>query len=162
MIHIIAAIAENGVIGKDNRIPWEIPADLAHFKSLTAGHTVIMGRKTFESFPNGALPGRRNIVITRQGDYNADGIEVANSLQAAIDTIIDTNEAFIIGGGEIYNQALPLCSRLYLTEIDSEIADADTFFPEINRDEWEIFEQSDIKQDPRSGVQFRFTCLSRK
>ncbi len=161
-ISIIVAITRNNAIGRGGDLLFHISEDLKQFKAVTMGHPIIMGRKTFESFPNGALPGRRNIVITRQGDYNADGIEVANSLQAAIDTIIDTNEAFIIGGGEIYNQALPLCSRLYLTEIDSEIADADTFFPEINRDEWEIFEQSDIKQDPRSGVQFRFTCLSRK
>lgn len=161
-ISIIVAITRNNAIGRSGDLLFHISEDLKQFKAVTMGHPIIMGRKTFESFPNGALPGRRNIVITRQGDYNADGIEVANSLQAAIDTIIDTNEAFIIGGGEIYNQALPLCSRLYLTEIDSEIADADTFFPEINRDEWEIFEQSDIKQDPRSGVQFRFTCLSRK
>lgn len=161
-ISIIVAITRNNAIGRSGDLLFHISEDLKQFKAVTMGHPIIMGRKTFESFPNGALPGRRNIVITRQGDYNADGIEVANSLQAAIDTIIDTNEAFIIGGGEIFNQALPLCSRLYLTEIDSEIADADTFFPEINRDEWEIFEQSDIKQDPRSGVQFRFTCLSRK
>ncbi len=161
-ISIIVAITRNNAIGRGGDLLFHISEDLKQFKAVTMGHPIIMGRKTFESFPNGALPGRRNIVITRQGDYNADGIEVVNSLQAAIDSIIDTNEAFIIGGGEIYNQALPLCSRLYLTEIDSEIADADTFFPKINRDEWEIIGQSDIKQDPRSGVQFRFTCLSRK
>lgn len=160
-ISIIVAVTRNNAIGRSGDLLFHISEDLKQFKAITMGHPIIMGRKTFESFPNGALPGRRNIVITRQGDYNAENIEVVNSLQAAIDAVKDVDNAFVIGGGEIYRQALPLCSRLYLTEIDTEIADADTFFPEIN-DEWEITEQSDIKQDPRSGVQFRFTCLSRK
>lgn len=160
-ISIIVAVTRNNAIGRSGDLLFHISEDLKQFKAITMGHPIIMGRKTFESFPNGALPGRRNIVITRQGDYNAENIEVVNSLQAAIDAVKDVDNAFVIGGGEIYRQALPLCSRLYLTEIDTEIADADTFFPEIN-DEWEITEQSDIKQDPRSGVQFRFTCLYRK
>lgn len=160
-ISIIVAVTRNNAIGRSGDLLFHISEDLKQFKAITMGHPIIMGRKTFESFPNGALPGRRNIVITRQRDYNAENIEVVNSLQAAIDAVKDVDKAFVIGGGEIYRQALPLCSRLYLTEIDTEIADADTFFPEIN-DEWEITEQSDIKQDPRSGVQFRFTCLSRK
>lgn len=161
-ISIIVAITRNNAIGRSGDLLFHISEDLKQFKAVTMGHPIIMGRKTFESFPNGALPGRRNIVITRQGDYNAENIEIVNSLQAAVDAVKDTDEAFVIGGGEIYRQALPLCSRLYLTEIDTEITDADTFFPEINCNEWEIAEQSDIKQDPRSGVQFRFTCLSRK
>ncbi len=160
-ISIIVAVTRNNAIGRSGDLLFHISEDLKQFKAITMGHPIIMGRKTFESFPNGALPGRRNIVITRQRDYNAENIEVVNSLQAAIDAVKDVDKAFVIGGGEIYRQALPLCSRLYLTEIDTEIADADTFFPEIN-DEWEITEQSDIKQDPRSGVQFRFTCLYRK
>lgn len=161
-ISIIVAITRNNAIGRGGDLLFHISEDLKQFKAVTMGHPIIMGRKTFESFPNGALPGRRNIVITRQEDYSANGIELVNSLQSAIDAVTDTDEAFVIGGGEIYRQALPLCSRLYLTEIDAEIADADTFFPEINREEWEIINQSEIKEDSRTGTQFRFTCLSRK
>ena len=161
-ISIIVAITRNNAIGRSGDLLFHISEDLKQFKAVTMGHPIIMGRKTFESFPNGALPGRRNIIITRQEDYSANGIELVNSLQSAIDAVTDTDEAFVIGGGEIYRQALPLCSRLYLTEIDAEIADADTFFPEINREEWEIINQSEIKEDPRTGTQFRFTCLSRK
>ena len=160
-ISIIVAITRNNAIGRGGDLLFHISEDLRQFKAITMGHPIIMGRKTFESFPNGALPGRRNIVITRQESYTAPGIETVGSLQEAIDAVKDIDTAFVIGGGEIYKQALPLCSRLYLTEIDAEIADADTFFPTINADEWEITEQSDIKQDPRTGTQFRFTCLSR-
>lgn len=161
-ISIIVAITRNNAIGRGGDLLFHISEDLRQFKAITMGHPIIMGRKTFESFPNGALPGRRNIVITRQGDYDAENIEIVNSLQAAVDAVKNVDEAFVIGGGEIYRQALPLCSRLYLTKIDTEIADADTFFPEINNNEWEIADQSELKHDPRSGVQFRFTCLSRK
>lgn len=161
-ISIIVAITRNNAIGRKGDLLFHISEDLRQFKSITMGHPIIMGRKTFESFPNGALPGRRNIVISRQHDYAAPGIDVTSSLADAIDSLQQCDEAFIIGGGEIYRQALSLCTKLYLTEIDIDITDADTFFPQINRDEWDIVTQSETKQDPRSGVNFRFTCLSRK
>lgn len=161
-ISIIVAITRNNAIGRKGDLLFHISEDLRQFKSITMGHPIIMGRKTFESFPNGALPGRRNIVISRQCNYNAPSIDIASSLTDAIDSLQQCDEAFIIGGGEIYRQAMPLCTKLYLTEIDIDITDADTFFPQINRDEWEIVTQSETKQDPRSGVNFRFTCLSRK
>ncbi|MBQ9073819.1 MAG: dihydrofolate reductase [Muribaculaceae bacterium] len=161
-ISIIVAITRDNAIGRGGDLLYHISEDLKRFKAITMGHPIIMGRKTFESFPNGALPGRRNIVITKQTVYTAPGIEIAGSLQEAFDIIEGCDEAFVIGGGEIYRQAMPFCSRLYLTEIDANIDNADTYFPSINDDEWIITEQSDERHDPRTGVSYRFTCLSRK
>ncbi len=161
-LSIIVAVAGGNAIGRKGDLLFHISEDLRQFKAVTMGHPIIMGRRTFESFPNGALPGRRNIVITRQSDYSVPGAEVVHSLQEAIDAAADAEEAFVIGGGEVYRQALPLCGRLYLTEIDAEVPDADTFFPEIDRSEWEIDSESEPKTDPRTGVVFRFVCLSRK
>jgi dihydrofolate reductase len=133
---VIAAVARNGVIGLDNRLPWHLPADLKHFRALTLGHTVIMGRKTWESLPAGfrPLPGRRNIVVTRDGSYRAEGATVASSLPAAI-AATDGGEAFVIGGAELYKAALPLADGLQLTEIGA-IFDGDTHFPAIDHDQW--------------------------
>lgn len=149
-------------IGRGGDLLFHISEDLRRFKALTMGHPIIMGRKTFESFPNGALPGRRNIVITRQVDYVANGAETVGSLQQAIDAVEQCDEAFVIGGGEIYTQALPHASKLYLTIIDADVADADTFFPQIDPAQWETIEEREVKQDPRSGATYRFICLSRK
>ena len=161
-ISIIVAVTKNMAIGRGGDLLFHISEDLRQFKVLTMGHPIIMGRKTFESFPNGALPGRRNIVITRQADYVADGAETVGSLQQAIDAVEQCDEAFVIGGGEIYSQALPHASKLYLTIIDADVADADTFFPQIAPAQWETIEESEVKQDPRSGATYRFICLSRK
>jgi dihydrofolate reductase len=118
---IIAAVAKNGVIGRNNELIWNIPADMAHFKALTAGHTVIMGRKTWESLPPRfrPLPGRRNIVISRQVDYPAPGAEVADSLESALDLASTAATVFIIGGEQIYTQAMALADRLEITEVIS-------------------------------------------
>lgn len=161
-ISIIVAVTKNMAIGRGGDLLFHISEDLRRFKALTMGHPIIMGRKTFESFPNGALPGRRNIVITRQVDYVANGAETVGSLQQAIDAVEQCDEAFVIGGGEIYTQALPHASKLYLTIIDADVADADTFFPQIDPAQWETIEESEDKQDPRSGATYRFICLSRK
>ena len=136
MLTLIAAIARNGVIGVDNRLPWRLRADLKHFKALTLGHTVIMGRKTWDSLPARfrPLPGRRNIVVTRDGSYRAEGATVANSLPAAV-IEADGGEAFVIGGAELYAAALPLADRLQLTEIDAAF-EGDTHFPAIDHDQW--------------------------
>ena len=137
-IVIIAAVARNRVIGKDNRLLWSIPEDMAHFKALTAGHTVVMGRKTWESLPPRfrPLPGRRNIIISRQTDYAAPGAEVANSLEVALKLASTAATVFVIGGEQIYSQALAVADRLEITEVDLE-PQGDTWFPEIAAVDWE-------------------------
>ena len=135
---IVAAVARNRVIGKDNRLLWNIPEDMAHFKTLTAGHTVVMGRKTWESLPPRfrPLPGRRNIVITRQADYAALGAEVAYSLENALKLASTAATVFVIGGEQIYRQALAIADRLEITEVDRE-PDGDAWFPQIAAVDWE-------------------------
>jgi dihydrofolate reductase len=136
-IVIIAAVAKNRVIGKDNRLLWNIPEDMAHFKALTAGHPVIMGRKTWESLPPRfrPLPGRRNIVISRQADYAAPGAEVADSLEIALKMASTVALAFVIGGEQIYRQAMAVADRLEITEVELE-PEGDAWFPEIATVEW--------------------------
>ena len=136
LLTLIAAVARNGVIGIDNRLPWRLPADLKHFKALTSGHAVIMGRKTWESLPANfrPLPDRRNIVVTRNAGYSAAGATVVLSLPAAIDAA-EGGEAFVIGGAELYAAALPLADRLQLTEIGTTF-EGDTYFPAIDTRQW--------------------------
>jgi len=136
LLTLIAAVARNGVIGIDNRLPWHLPADLKHFKALTTGHAVIMGRKTWESLPEKfrPLPGRHNIVVTRNGDFRAEGATVVSSLPAAV-AAAQSDEAFVIGGAALYTTALALADRLQLTEIDAAF-DGDTHFPAIAPQEW--------------------------
>ena len=137
-IVIIAAVAKNRVIGKDNTLIWNIPEDMAHFKALTSGQTVIMGRKTWESLPPRfrPLPGRHNIVISRQADYEAPGAELAGSLELALQLASPAETAFIIGGEQIYRQAMAVADRLEITEVELE-PEGDTWFPEIPPAEWE-------------------------
>lgn len=129
-LNLIAALAKNRVIGIENRLPWKLPEDLAHFKALTIGHPILMGRKTFESLGR-PLPGRRNIVITRNADYAPVGCEIAPSIPAAIDLCEGAQEIFFIGGAELYKQVLPLVDRMYLTEVQIE-AQGDAWFPEFD------------------------------
>lgn len=131
-ISIIAAIGKNRELGKNNKLLWSIPEDMLHFKNTTMGHPVLMGRKTFESIGK-PLPGRTNIVITKNKDFKAEGVLVAHSLEGAISLgeSRDPNEIFIIGGGEIYHRALKLADKLYLTVVDGNF-DADTFFPDYS------------------------------
>lgn len=135
-ISLIAAMAENGVIGRGGQLPWRLKADLTRFKQLTMGHSVIMGRKTWESIGR-PLPGRRMIVVTRQVGYGAEGIEVASSLEAALEAAraAGDEEAFVIGGADIYRQALPLVDRLYMTLVLAEV-EGDTKFPAVDWDLW--------------------------
>ena len=139
-LSIIVAVAENGVIGRDNALPWRLPGDLQHFKRVTMGKPVIMGRKTFESMGR-PLPGRCNIVITRNVAYHRAGIEVGTSLAAALALAAplaaagSANEAMVIGGADIYRMALPLADRLYLTEVHASV-DGDSRLPEIDWDQW--------------------------
>jgi dihydrofolate reductase len=129
-VSLVAAVARNGVIGRDNAIPWRIPEDLARFRALTMGHAVVMGRKTWESLPDRfrPLPGRRNVVVTRNPEWAADGAERATSVQDALDLLNHEERVFVIGGAQIYAAALPLADELLLTEIDADI-EGDTLFP---------------------------------
>lgn len=131
---LIAAVARNDVIGRDNKLPWRLSEDLQHFKALTMGHPMIMGRKTWESLP-GKLPGRPHIVITRNPTYQAEGATVANSLHAAVAAAGGVDEVFIIGGAELYAQAFEFADRLQLTEIAADF-DGDAWFPHWNRAAW--------------------------
>lgn len=128
------AVAANGVIGKDNRLPWRLPEDLKRFRALTTGHAIIMGRRTWESLPH-ALPGRQNIVVTRQADYVATGAEVASSLDAALAAVRLPAPAFCIGGGQLYGEALPRADELQVTEIARDF-DGDAWFPPIDARTW--------------------------
>lgn len=155
MIKIIAAITRNGALGRDGDLLFHIREDLKRFKALTMGSPIIMGRKTFESFPKGALPGRRNMVITRDPDYTAPSIETFGSVTEAIDTA--GRDCFIIGGGSIYEQTIGIADELLLTEIDAEDPQADTFFPAIDPSRWSLNEESECYCDPLTGVSYRFT-----
>ena len=159
-IVIIAAVAKNRVIGKDNTLIWNIPEDMAHFKALTSGQTVIMGRKTWESLPPRfrPLPGRRNIVISRNPAYDAPGATLAGSLEEAVRLAQDDAEVFVIGGAEIYRQALPLAQRLYLTEVARDF-DADAFFPEFSASDWTEISRSAAKNC--ADLDFTFAVYQR-
>ena len=156
LISIIVAVAKNGVIGKDNQLLWRLPDDLKRFKQLTLGHPMIMGRKTFESIGK-PLPGRTSIVITNQKDFSVEGIIVAHSLDEALNIArgLEEKEAFIIGGGEIYKQALPLTDHLYVTEVDLVI-DGDTFFEIANPAAWKETERIIHEPDERHALKFEF------
>ena len=158
-IYIVVAIAANNAIGKNNQLLWHLPNDLKHFKEITTGHTVIMGRKTYDSVGK-PLPKRRNIVITRQS-IAVPGCEVANSLQQAIELGKTDGDVYIIGGAEIYKQALPQTDVLYLT-IVHQAFEADTFFPEINLDEWLEMSREDYQPDAKNPLPYSFITLRRR
>lgn len=159
-VSLIVAVAENGVIGKDNDLIWHLPKDMRFFKETTSGHHVIMGRKNFESIPKKyrPLPNRTNIVITRQADYAAEGCVVVNSLEAALAIAKSNgdNEPFIIGGGQIYKLALEgnLVNKVYLTRVHQSF-DGDTFFPELS-EEWKAIESIDHQADEKHACAFSF------
>ncbi|MFP4023420.1 MAG: dihydrofolate reductase [Thiohalospira sp.] len=160
MLSIIVAVSENNVIGKDNDLIWHLPRDLKHFKETTTGHYVIQGRKTYESYGK-PLPNRTNVIITRDKDYTADGCIVVHSLEEALKKAENDSEPFIIGGGKIYEQALPLVDRIYLTKIHHSF-EGDTYFPEINMDEWELTEKHDFEPDEKNKFPFSILVLDRK
>lgn len=160
-ISMIAAMAHNRVIGKDNQMPWHLPADLKHFKAVTLGKPVIMGRKTYESIGK-ALPGRLNIVITRDSTYKLDDAVVVNSPEEALTAAGDCEEVMVIGGGNIYQTFLPRCDRLYLTFIDANI-DGDTQFPDyLQQTTWHVIEQSDYPADVNNCYNLSFKVLVAK
>lgn len=153
MIIMIAAVAENSALGKNNELVWHLPNDFKRFKSLTTGHHIIMGRKTFESFLR-PLPNRTHVVITRQKDYQPEGCIVVDSIEKAIEVCPENKTSFIIGGGEIYNLGLPFADKLEITRVHHSF-EADAFFPEINPDDWtEIQSEFNPKDDKH---QFDYT-----
>lgn len=161
IISIIVAIDENSAIGKDNNLLCHLPNDLKHFKAITQGHPVIMGRKTFESLPKGALPNRRNVVITRNKELNFERCEMVSSLEEAINLCQDETEIFIIGGGTIYKEAIKLADKLYLTRIHHRFEEADTFFPEIKQNEWQEVSREDYESDEKHKYGYSFITLQK-
>ena len=160
MVSIIVAVAQNGVIGRDNKLIWHISEDLKRFKAMTTGHPIIMGRKTFESLGR-PLPNRRNIVVTRNPHYPAEGVEVADSLGEAIGMFTGDEEVFIIGGAEIYRQAMPLADRFYLTEVCHDY-EGDTYYPAWDREEWELVSEERRERGEKFPYPFRFLDYKRK
>ncbi len=158
-ISIIVAADENGVIGKDNRLPWRLPADLKNFRELTLGKPVLMGRKTYESIGK-PLPGRLNIVITRGVGVAIEGCTVVNSLDDAIDAAGDAEELMIIGGAEIYRESLALANRIYLTRVHTAV-EGDTWFPDIDYDEWRETSIEEHASDERNEHAYSFEILER-
>ena len=158
-ISLIAAMGKNREIGDHGKIPWRIPKDFAHFKELTEQHAIIMGRKTFESIGI-ALPNRRNIIITRQKDFHAAGCTVVDSLDAAL-SLAGNGEVFVIGGAEVYREALSKASRMYLTFIDADFS-ADTYFPEFDVDEWREVKVTSGIQDEKNPYHYTFVTFEKK
>lgn len=158
VITIIAAAAKNNEIGKDNKLIWHLSNDLKRFKQLTSGHAIIMGRKTFESFPK-ALPNRTNVVITRDLNYTAENAVVVHSLQEALEITKEDSQPFIIGGGEIYKQALSIAHKIELTRVDHNF-EADTFFPELNNS-WKEIAREDCFKDDKHDYNYSYITYER-
>lgn len=160
MITLIAAAAENNALGKDNAMLWHLPDDFKRFKAITTGHHIIMGRKTFESFPK-PLPNRTHVIITRQKKYAPEGCIVVDSMENAIAACPKDEDIFIIGGGEIYNLGIPFADTIELTRVHDSF-EADAFFPEINRNEWELISEEYHPADEKHKVDFSFQTFARK
>jgi dihydrofolate reductase len=160
-ISIIAALGRNNEIGKGNDLLCRLPADLKHFKEITSGHAVVMGRKTFESLPKVPLPNRRNIVISRNKNLKMEGVEIYTSLDYALVRLIDETEIFIIGGAQIYEQILPVADKLYLTKIHAVFSEADAFFPKINFRKWKETSKETFPSDEKNPYSFTFVEYER-
>nr|AIA15116.1 Dihydrofolate reductase [uncultured bacterium] len=158
-LSIIVAVAENNVIGKDNQLIWRLPADLKHLKALTMGHPMVMGRKTFDSIGK-PLPGRTSIIITRQPNYTVEGCLVVHSLEQAIIEAgnLRTEEAFIVGGAEVYRQSMSITDKIYLTEVHHSF-DGDTFFPKIDPTIWKEVKRESFPADEKNAYDFDFVEL---
>ena len=159
-VSLVAAVARGGVIGHEGRIPWRLPEDVAHFKELTTGHAVVMGRKTWESLPERfrPLPGRRNVVVTRDPGWHAEGAERAASVEDALVLLESQREVFVIGGGEIYAAAFPYADELVLTEIDADF-EADTYFPPWDRRQFRQTARADHQRP--DGLAYSFVTYTR-
>ncbi|MDR0348696.1 MAG: dihydrofolate reductase [Tannerella sp.] len=150
IISVIAAMDEHGAIGIDQHLLWHLPNDMKFFKKTTDGHTVVMGRKTFESLPKGALPNRKNIVLTSNPDAKYENCIICHTLQDALKLTDSEEEVFIIGGGTLYEQVLPVADKLYLTLVHHIVEAADTFFPEIDFDEWNEIMKTSYPADDKN------------
>jgi len=159
MLSMIVAMAENRAIGKNNELLWHLPKDFQHFKSVTMGKPILMGRKTYESIGR-PLPGRKNIVITRDADFAAEGVVVVHSIASALEEGKDYDDVMIIGGASFYQQMLPMVDRLYLTVVH-ESFDGDVFFPEINPLEWNTLETTKHQADEKNQYSFSLLMLER-
>ena len=158
---LIAAAAENNALGKDNQMIWHLPDDFKRFKQLTSGHYIIMGRKTFESLP-GILPNRTHVIITRQPDFKAEGCIIVNSLDEALAACPQDDEAFVIGGGEIYKQSIDRADKIELTRVYGTSPDADAFFPEIDPEKWTLAEEVFHPKDNRHKYDMAFQTYLKK
>jgi dihydrofolate reductase len=161
-ISFIVAASENNVIGKDNKLPWRLPTDMKYFKNVTWGMPVIMGRKSFEALGE-PLKGRTNIVVTRNKNWQANGVQTAQTIDQAIilASQTDAKEIFIIGGGEIFQAALPSADRIYLTRVHENF-EGDAFFPEIKKEEWQLASNRDCEQDEKNPYAVSFQVWERK
>jgi dihydrofolate reductase len=161
LISIIVAIAGNNAIGKDNNLLWHLSDDLKRFKKITIGHNIIMGKKTYESLPVKPLPKRTNIVITDDPHDKYEGCITVYSIEEAMDFCNDQQESFIIGGGSIYRQFLPLADKLYITKVHKDF-EADVYFPEIDPDEWELIDEGEVVTDENNLLEYSFLTYKRR
>lgn len=162
IVSLVVAAAENNAIGKDNQLLWHLPNDLRFFKNITWGMVVVMGRKTFEAV-NKPLPGRINIVITRQPDWTAEGTITAIDLEDVLKKAAETNckEIFVIGGGEIYKQSMAIANKIYITRVHATL-DADTYFPVIDEDKWTLTSNEDFETDAKHAYAYSFQVWEKK
>ena len=160
LVSIIAAMDRNRLIGNKNQLPWHLPADLAHFKRVTMGKPIIMGRKTYESIGR-PLPGRTNIVLTRSSDFSAEGVLTANTLEQALNHVSAEDEVMIIGGSTIYELTLPEADRLYLTYVEDSF-EGDAWFPDFDLEQWSIVASEEHSADEKNSSAYRFVTYARK
>lgn len=153
-LSLIVAVARNGVIGRDNELPWRLSADLRHFKRLTTGHPIVMGRRTWESIGR-PLPGRRNVVLSRDPAFAAEGVEVFRGLEQALEALQGAEEVFVIGGAAIYAMALPRADRVYLTRVEAEV-EGDTRFPDLDPAHWRRVAREEHRADERNELPYSF------
>lgn len=161
-ISIIAAIADDNAIGKNLQLLWHLPNDMKRFKELTTGHAVLMGRKTFESLPNGALPNRKNVVLTTLPEADFVNCFPCESMKDALDICEKEEEVFVIGGALVYRQALSRADKMYITRVHAEFPDADTFFPVVDWSQWEEVEHQDFPADNKHAYPYSFITYIRK
>ncbi len=157
---LVVAVARNGIIGRDNTLPWRLPSDLAHFKRVTMGHPVVMGRRTYESIGR-PLPGRKNIVVTRNRDFHAPGCTVVSSLDEAWRAADGADEVSVIGGTTLFEETLPIADTIHLTEVEADV-EGDTYFPPLDRAQWDEREVERHPADDRNVYPIRILELTRK
>lgn len=160
MLSLVVAIASNRAIGKNNDLLWHLSDDLKYFKALTTGHTILMGRKTYESFPRRPLPNRFHIVLSQQARYEEENVKTVRNVEEALAALPAGEESFVIGGGQIFRMFLPYCRKAYITEV-RQAFEADTFFPELDASEWVLESARPWQKDPASGLEFRYAVYVR-